>query len=184
MIRRLVPLFALVFVFVLAWTVLSSDPAPLGPLNSPLVMPVKYVTDPDETLVMTDTAQSGSVVTYTLVLSGTHQDVSVVVTDVVGSNGTVLAGTSASTSGSPPVIAGNVVTWTGVVSANAMVTLSFQVQLTRTVATTALINFFYGNNLTGASNVVTTTIEPYRAHLPLVRRQTSHKVYFPLIRTL
>lgn len=166
--QRLVTLFGVIVIAIavlaLSWFVAGSPNAPLT-----LASPLKFVSDRNETLQITTTTKTNDVITYTLVLSGVNVNTTVFVTDVVGVNGTVVPGSATSSSGPAPTIAGNTVTWSGVVTANTIVTLTFRVQLTSTLTVRQLVNSFgVGNGaITNTSNLVTTTIEPYYVYQPI-----------------
>lgn len=164
-------------VFALSWFVAASPNAPLT-----LASPLKFVSDRNETLQITTTTKTNDVITYTLVLSGVDVNTTVFVTDVVGVNGTVVPGSATSSSGPVPTISGNTVTWSGTVAANSLVTLTFRVQLTSTLTLQQLVNSFSVGNgaITNTSNLVTTTIEPYNAYLPIVYKPRF--VFIPIAR--
>ncbi|MCS6772793.1 MAG: hypothetical protein NZ693_01625 [Thermoflexales bacterium] len=165
-----------VVVFALSWLITAAPSAPLT-----LASPLKFVSDRDETLQITTTTKTNDVITYTLVLSGVNVNTTVAVTDVVGANGTVVLGSAAASSGPAPTISGNTVTWAGTVAANSVVTLTFRVKLTGTLSVAQLVNSFsIGNGtITNTSNLVTTTIEPYRAYVPIVRKP--RLVFVPIV---
>jgi len=158
------------------------DPARMSALDNPLASPIKFVSDRDEGLGITTTTKTRDVITYTLVISGVDVDTNVQVTDTVAPNGSVVPGSANASSGPAPVISGNTVTWSGNVPAAQLVTITFRVELTSTLVVTQLVNRFdIGNgSLVNASNLVTTTIEPYRAYLPIARKP--HFVYIPVAR--
>jgi hypothetical protein len=160
----------------------ANPPAPMSALNSSLASPIKFVSDRDQGLGLTSTTKTRDVVTYTLVLSGVNNNASVQVTDTVAPNGSVVPGSATASSGSAPVISGNTVTWSGNVPAGQLVTITFQVELTSTLVVTQLVNSFsIGNDSAlNASNLVTTTIEPYWAYLPIVKGPP-YRVYIPIV---
>ncbi len=165
-----------------------NHPAPMSvlnsPLNSPLVSPIKFVSDRDEGLGSTTTTKTRDVITYTLVLSGVNVNTTVQLTDTVAPNGIVVPGSATASSSPAPSINGNIVTWSGNVPAGQLVTITFRVELTSTLAVTQLVNSFsVGNDsLINTSNLVTTTIEPQRVHIPIVKRPYRANIYIPIVR--
>lgn len=161
--------------------VLSGSPTPLSILSSPLVSPLKRVSDADETLVTTNTSRPNHIITYTLTLSNAGTgSATVLLTDTIAVNGSPISGSATASSGLAS-ISGNTLTWNGALNPGDAVTITFQVQLTSTVSTTLLTNTFdlaYNGTVT-TSNIVTTTIEPYRAYLPIVRKPAH--VFIPIV---
>jgi hypothetical protein len=158
------------------------NPAPMSALNSPLASPIKFVSDRDEGLGVTTTTKTRDVITYTLVLSGVNVGTTAQVTDTVGPNGSIVPGSAGASSGPAPSVSGNTVTWSGSVPAGQLVTITFRVELTSTLVVTQLVNSFSVGNgsVLNASNLVTTTIEPYQAYLPIVKGPP-YRVYIPIV---
>lgn len=168
--------------------VLPESPSPLGtlssPLTSPLISPVKRVSDADETLVNLNTARPNNVITYTLTLSNpSNAATSVMLTDTVAVNGSLISGSATASSGTAS-ISSNTLTWNGTINPGSVVTITFRVQLTSTTSTALLTNTFNlaYNGVVTTSNIVTTTIEPHQAYLPTIRRQKPNYVFLPIIR--
>lgn len=161
--------------------VLMESPSPLGTLSSPLVSPLKQVSDVDEPPATANTARPNQVITYTLTLSNAGTGpATALLTDTIAVNGSPISGSVTASSGSAS-ISGNTLTWNGALNPGDAVTITFQVQLTSTVSTTLLTNTFdlaYNGTVT-TSNIVTTTIEPYRAYLPIVRKPAH--VFIPIV---
>jgi len=153
--------------------------SPAGP-TAPLTSPLKFVADRDESGLATQT-KTNDVITYTLVVYGNGISTeTMALTDTVGSNGTI-APASASASSGTANISGNTLTWSGSVGPTDIVTITFNVQLTSTLAVTQLVNsytLFVGSGVVG-SNLVTTTISPYYAYLPIVYKP--RYVYIPIV---
>ncbi len=170
---------------VFAWAAINvqtKDPLPMSTLNNPLASPLKFVSDRDEGLGLTTTTKTRDVITYTLVLSGVNVNTAVQVTDTVAPNGSVVPGSATASSGPAPSISGNTVTWSGNVPAGQLVTITFRVALTSTVVVTQLVNSFSvgDGSVLNVSNLVTTTIEPYRAYLPIVKGPP-YRAYLPIV---
>jgi hypothetical protein len=157
-------------------------PLTMSALNSPLASPIKYVEDRDEGLGITTNTKTRDAITYTLVLSGVSVNTTAQVTDTVASNGSVIPGSAVASSSPAPSINGNTVTWSGTVPAGQLVTITFRVELTSTLVVTQLVNgFTIGNDSSlNTSNLVTTTIEPYQAYLPIVKAPP-YRLYMPVV---
>ncbi|HHH40663.1 MAG TPA: hypothetical protein ENK56_01500 [Chloroflexi bacterium] len=121
--------------------------------------------------VTPDTASVGEVVTFTvrLVNSGTL-DAPVTLTDTLP-NALSPCGSPGATSGDAPVVSGQVITWTGTVASEAVVTLTYAARLTSTqTLTPAVVNRAEINDGFGNVYVRIAFLNGYRVSLPLVLR--------------
>ncbi len=159
---------------------LESLPTSPSAPAAPLVSPLKLVADRDEAGLNTNT-KTNDIITYTLVVFGNGTTTETVsLTDTVGSNGTVLP-SSVNATGGTASVTDNTVLWSGIVGPSDIFTITFNVQLTSTLAVTELVNSYallVGSDVVN-SNLVTTTISPYYAYLPIVYKPSY--VYVPIV---
>ncbi len=124
---------------------------------------------PSSKRVVPDTASAGEVVTFTVRLTNSGWfSATVGITDTLPIE-LLLQGTPAASAGNAPVVNGQTITWSGVVSSNSVVTITYSTLLTSTgVLIPSAVNAAQIND--GIGNVYTrwAFVNGYEAFLPLV----------------
>jgi len=124
-------------------------------------------------LVVPGTAQSGEVVSYTIVLRNTGGIFPAIVrvTDTLPADLSYVPGSFMATSGTPDASSAPTLKWSGVMSSTPTVTLTYAVTVATTstalISNTALINPGYAPPFARTASVV---VNPYNLFLPAIWR--------------
>jgi uncharacterized repeat protein (TIGR01451 family) len=141
----------------------------LAPPPSPDLSPSRKTVDPPKATV-------GQVVTYTvqIINSGTLS-ATVAFTDTLPA-ALLLQGSPTASAGNPPTVTGQTVTWTGVVSVDATIDITYAAQTTTTGDSTLIppvVNRAYIDDGVGNVYVRQALVNGYEVFLPLVVRNES-----------